>query len=150
MRTLDLDDLDSVSGGVRLGMLPAVTTGQMQTFGAPTQFGALPGLDPSLIGLGGQGLGQQLPQILDMANVVLHSPMVTQVLGALTQGNPAIGQAIQGAIGMLATGNLNGLPNVINAFGQAIGHPEIGSLANQFLGGLNQPGGLQGIPGLKL
>lgn len=151
MRTLDLDDLDSVSGGVRLGMLPAVTTGQIQPMGIglPGQtFGTLPGLDP---GLNFGNIGQQLPQILDMANVVLHSPMVTQVLGALTQGNPAIGQAIQGVVSMLATGNMNGLPNVINAFGQALG-PQIGGLVNQLgagLGNQNPLGGLQTINGLN-
>lgn len=129
MRTLSLDDLDEVGGGLSLGLLPQLTQSSLQPYGGvpgytPGYPGLYPQQQPFDLGLGfnpgAQGFQQpdiSMQQIGAIANQLLHTPVVSQLLGSITQGNPQFGQAIQGVVNGLQTGNIGAaLPGIIGAF----------------------------------
>ena len=118
MRTLSLDDLDHVGGGLALGLLPQLNQNSQFVNPLPQQgLGLIPqgypivGYDP--------GFAQGLGQIGQIVNQLVHTPAVAGLIGQFVQQVPQLAPVIQGALGAIGSGN-------------------IGALAQQFLGG--QPG----------
>lgn len=147
MKHLDLDALDIVSGGVslnQLGLTPAPAAGQPNA--DPFGFGAngFGGIGPGSTNFGGVG---QFGELGGVVNSIVHSPVVGGIIHSLEQANPALGSAIEGALQLISSGNVGGIPQLIGQFGAALGHPEVGQLANGIAGQIANGLGSFGING---
>jgi hypothetical protein len=106
-----------------------MTQPQLMPLTGLTPFG-----QPPLTGIGGAG---GLGDLGGIVNQLVHNPAVSGIIGSISQANPQIGGVIQSALGALQNGNIAGMiPQLASTIGQLTGHPEIGSLATQFLGAL--------------
>jgi hypothetical protein len=131
MRTLSLDDLDQVGGGLQLGLLPQLNQTTQFANPIPQQgLGLIPqgypvlGYDP--------GFGHGLGEIGQIVNQLVHTPLVANLIGQISQQNPQIGGMIQGALGALTTGNIGALAPLAQQF---IGSLQGGQFGGNPLGG---------------